>query len=44
MADAGIEAAKHQLASNVVTADYNDPIKTPRPRSTTSSGRQRLAA
>ncbi len=29
MADAGIEAAKHQLASNVVTTDYDDPITTP---------------
>ena len=29
VADAGIEAAKHQLASNVVTTDYDDPIQTP---------------
>jgi hypothetical protein len=29
VADAGIEAAKHQLASNVVTTDYDDPIANP---------------
>jgi len=29
VADAGIEAAKHQLAANVVTTDYDDQIKTP---------------
>ena len=47
VADAGIEAVKRQLASDVITTDYNDPIvdpPAPRPRSTTSSGQQPLAA
>jgi hypothetical protein len=29
VADAGIEAAKRQLASDVITTDYNDPIVDP---------------